>query len=74
MRDRALLDRLDVGPETRLIDYGCGTGSFLVAAARRGGEVYGVDVSEQMLELAGFEILSSDFPRPTHGELLCRRL
>lgn len=49
-RDRALLDRLGAGPGTRLIDLGCGTGSFVVQAARRGAEAYGVDVSEQMLE------------------------
>ncbi len=49
-RDRALLDRLDIGPGTRLVDLACGTGSFVVQAALRGAEVYGVDVSEQMLE------------------------
>ncbi|MGH3812185.1 MAG: class I SAM-dependent methyltransferase [Pseudonocardiaceae bacterium] len=50
VRDRALLDRLDVGPGTRLVDLACGTGSLVVQAALRGAEVYGVDVSEHMLE------------------------
>ncbi len=49
-RDRALLDRLSVGEGTRLVDLACGTGSFVVEAARRGAESYGVDVSEQMLQ------------------------
>lgn len=52
VRDRALLDRLGVGPGTRLVDLACGTGSLVVEAAIRGAEVYGVDVSEQMLEFA----------------------
>ncbi len=48
--ERALLDRLGVGSGTRLVDLACGTGSLLVEAARMGAEVYGVDVSERMLE------------------------
>jgi putative AdoMet-dependent methyltransferase len=48
-RDLALLNRLDVGLGTRLVDLGCGTGSLVVEAARCGAEAYGVDVSERML-------------------------
>ncbi|UVS80522.1 Demethylmenaquinone methyltransferase [Actinokineospora sp. UTMC 2448] len=48
-RDRALLQRLGVGPGVRLIDLACGTGSFVVEAALAGAEAHGVDVSEQML-------------------------
>lgn len=48
-KDRALLDRLGVDANTRLVDLACGTGSFLVEAAGRGAEAHGVDVSEQML-------------------------
>lgn len=48
-RDQLLLDRLGVGPDTCLVDLACGTGSFVVEAARRGARAYGVDVSEQML-------------------------
>ncbi len=50
--DDALLDRLGVTTGTRLIDLGCGTGSFVVQAARRGAEAHGVDVSEEMLTFA----------------------
>lgn len=30
-------------------------------------------ILEGLLDQAGFELISSDFPRTTHGELLCRR-
>jgi putative AdoMet-dependent methyltransferase len=48
-RDNALLDRLGVGPGTRFVDLACGTGSLVVEAARRGADVHGVDVGEEML-------------------------
>jgi SAM-dependent methyltransferase len=37
----------------RLIDLGCGTGRLLVPLARRGYWVLGVDLSEEMLRVAG---------------------
>src|SRR5262245_36090994 len=37
----------------RLIDLGCGTGRLLVSFARRGYWVVGVDLSEEMLRVAG---------------------
>jgi len=48
-RDRALLDRLGVGPGTTFVDLACGTGSLVVEAARRGADAHGVDVAEEML-------------------------
>ncbi|MGH3976599.1 MAG: class I SAM-dependent methyltransferase [Pseudonocardiaceae bacterium] len=50
LRDRALLDRLNVSQGTQIVDLACGTGSFIVEAAKRGAEAHGVDVSERMLE------------------------
>lgn len=35
-----------------LLDVGCGTGSYTAALARRGWDVTGVDISEDMLRLA----------------------
>lgn len=50
--DDALLDRLGVRDGTVLVDLGCGTGSLVVRAARRGARAHGVDVSDQMLAFA----------------------
>ena len=38
---------------SRLIDLGCGTGRLLIPFARRGHWVLGVDLSEEMLRVAG---------------------
>jgi SAM-dependent methyltransferase len=37
----------------RLLDLGCGTGRLMVALARRGFRTVGVDLSEEMLRVAG---------------------
>ena len=47
--DDALLDRLDVGRGTVLVDLGTGTGSLPTRAALRGAEAHAVDVSLNML-------------------------
>ncbi len=47
------LDLLEIGPEETLLDIGCGTGTFAIAAARRCRQVIGIDVSETMLAEAG---------------------
>lgn len=49
--EERLVERLGVGPESVVVDLGCGHGSFAVAAARRGAHVHAVDVSETMLQL-----------------------
>jgi SAM-dependent methyltransferase len=43
------LDALNVGPDTRLLDAGCGAGLFLRLAADRGADVTGLDASERLL-------------------------
>ena len=43
---RLVLDKLDLAPGERLLDIGCGWGSVLVAAARRGIRAIGVTLSE----------------------------
>jgi len=48
----AVLDLLALGSEAALIDYGCGTGTFAIEAARRCKKVYAVDVSATMLDYA----------------------
>lgn len=41
----AVYERLDVGPATRLLGLGCGSGLALLMAAARGAAVTGVDFS-----------------------------
>jgi SAM-dependent methyltransferase len=47
-----LLRRHGLGPETTLVDLGCGTGLLAAAAASEAGRVVGVDPSPAMLEVA----------------------
>jgi SAM-dependent methyltransferase len=48
----AALDALAIGPETRLLDVGCGSGLALRLAADRGAAVSGLDASGGLLEHA----------------------
>ncbi len=48
----AVHERLDVGPGTRLLSLGCGSGLALLMAAARGASVSGVDTDPRRLELA----------------------
>jgi ubiquinone/menaquinone biosynthesis C-methylase UbiE len=41
-----------VSEGNRALDIGCGTGSLAIACARRGGQVTGIDISPQMLDIA----------------------
>jgi SAM-dependent methyltransferase len=47
-----LLRRHGLGPETTLVDLGCGTGLLAAAASSEARRVVGVDVSPAMLEVA----------------------
>lgn len=48
--DVAVLAGLGIGPASRVVDLGAGTGSFALAAARLVGSVVAVDVSEPMVD------------------------
>ena len=52
--------RLGIGPGTRVLDAGCGSGVFLRAAAGRGARVAGIDASTAMLEHARARVPEAD--------------
>jgi SAM-dependent methyltransferase len=56
--DRLFAER-HFGPPGRLLDLGCGTGRLLLPMARRGHWVLGVDLSEEMLRVAGAKARSA---------------
>lgn len=48
----AVLERIDIGPGTQLLDVGCGTGLFLRLAAQHGATVTGIDGQIEALPYA----------------------
>ncbi|MGW1375607.1 methyltransferase domain-containing protein [Streptomyces sp. NPDC002446] len=61
----AAYDRLGVGPGTRLLGLGCGSGLALLLAAGRGAQVCGVDADESRLELARERLTPDGMPEHT---------
>lgn len=53
----AVYERLEVGPDTRLLGLGCGSGLALLIAAARGAEITGVELDERRLALARERLL-----------------
>ncbi len=47
---RLIMQRLELKPEHTVIDFGCGTGAFVIPAARFCRKVYAVDISRAMLD------------------------
>ena len=45
----ALIDGLDVTPGMDVLDLGCGDGTTALPAARRGANVTGVDIAENLV-------------------------
>ncbi len=48
----ALLDEAALRPPAKVLDFGCGDGVLVIELARRGFEVYGIDIAPSMIELA----------------------
>lgn len=46
------VDRLNIQPQTRVLDAACGTGNLAIPAARRGALVTGSDIAPNLLEQA----------------------
>ncbi|WP_329123484.1 SAM-dependent methyltransferase [Streptomyces sp. NBC_01465] len=56
----AVYERLEVGPATRLLGLGCGSGLALLVAAARGAAVTGVDSHAERIALARERLLPVD--------------
>jgi SAM-dependent methyltransferase len=46
------VERLGLGPGVKLLDVACGTGTASIPAARRGADVTGIDLAENLIEQA----------------------
>jgi SAM-dependent methyltransferase len=55
-----VMGRIPVGAGQRVLDVGCGTGCFLRLVADRGGHAYGIDASQELLELARARVPAAD--------------
>ncbi|GAA1371101.1 methyltransferase domain-containing protein [Streptomyces beijiangensis] len=62
----AVYERLEVGPATRLLGLGCGSGLALLIAASRGASVTGVDRRAERIALARERLLPVD-GRPSNA-------
>lgn len=74
----AIIKDTKLGRGQSVIDIGCGTGEFVIAAARRCKRVYGLDISSTMLEytkrkiqksgLANIELIKGGFLTYNHQD------
>ncbi|WP_338700979.1 SAM-dependent methyltransferase [Streptomyces sp. Q6] len=65
----AVYERLEVGPGTRLLGLGCGSGLALLMAASRGASVTGVEAAEpERLALARQRLLPEAWEGRGHGD------
>ncbi|WP_393061122.1 SAM-dependent methyltransferase [Streptomyces sp. LN549] len=63
----AVYTRLEVGPATRMLSLGCGSGLALLIAAGRGAHVTGVDPDLERLALARIRLLAGPEDKPVAG-------
>src|SRR5919198_264659 len=54
------LRRVDLGPGQRVLDIGCGAGTFLRLVADRGAKPCGLDASQALIELARRRVPEAD--------------
>ncbi len=46
------VDRVPIEPGARVLDVACGTGDLAIPAARKGAQVWGLDIAPNLLEQA----------------------
>lgn len=56
-----VLARAEIGPDSRVLDCGCGAGRFARMVADRGASVAGIDAAEQLIEIAAERVPEGDF-------------
>ena len=57
-------EKLDLSPQTRLLDVGCGTGRHLLELSRYAGRFVGLDMSHQELRALNYMVLLTRRERP----------
>ena len=55
------LRRVALVPGQRVLDIGCGVGSFLQLVAERGAQPFGLDASEALIEFARRRLPAAEF-------------
>lgn len=63
----AVYERLEVGPGTRLLGLGCGSGLALLIATARGAHVTGVDADQERVALARERLVNGARPVAAHA-------
>lgn len=48
----AFVDRLNIEPGTKVLDVACGSGNLAIIAAKKGAEVTGIDIAENLIDAA----------------------
>jgi ubiquinone/menaquinone biosynthesis C-methylase UbiE len=46
------VDRLNIQPGTKVLDVACGSGNLAIVAAKKGAEVTGIDIAENLIDSA----------------------
>src|SRR5262245_35426712 len=46
------VDRLNIRPGTKVLDVACGSGNLAVVAAKKGADVTGIDIADNLVEAA----------------------
>lgn len=64
-----LLSLTKVGPGTRLLDVGCGSGELAAMAADLGAAVSGIDASDNMVRIAGNTVPGADIRQGSSEQL-----
>lgn len=57
----AVLRKLNVGPDSTLLDVGCGAGLFCALATQLGATIKGLDAAQGLIKIARERVPQGDF-------------